>query len=145
MKIICLALLLLATTTAHAIPILNVSFTQNNWNFELNLSLTDGAHGEFYINGVHLVGGPAVRFTGDLDPMPIQFLLGVNTPTAIVNGETIYGQTFTIVQPAGAPPQQTTPGGTTMPDTGASVFLLAAAAGLLSLLHWRARLTDSRA
>lgn len=128
MKTLLTVVALFFALKASAVPILQVTFIQANYQFDLTLQLTEGASGEFYINGVHLSGATGLHFSGDLDPIPVQFVIGENFPTAVVNGQTIVGPSFFITQPEGE---------VNVSDTGSTLGLLGLGMVLVLGLHYR--------
>lgn len=154
-----LALLCCALPRAEAVPYVTVDWTQNNWEIDLLVTLHDGPSGimrrDLLINGVWAGGQPSVGnnplgFSASVLPIPLTLGLqfGSNVPTYIVGGtysggngspvvitggDWYVGDAFTLTMPTGPRP--------TVPETGSSVALMAAALGLVAMVHRRKNLS----
>lgn len=137
MKAILVSILVgLATLSAQAIPQLNLTWTQNNWEYYFEAELTDDLTGErlrpadIFINGIFVASaGRSIRYGFLPENGGILYKFDSdNLVTANWGGDT-YSTEFFIAAPVG--PRPPTPI-TNVPDAGSTAAMLCMALGG----HW---------
>ena len=129
MKSLLLAACLLVALSARAVPVLNLLFLQNQWEYLMVWNISEP--GNLYINGA-AVGGTSGSVEELLNiPLQNNFVYGLNMAHAVslLDGSRSETIEFQIDQPTGPRP------GVNVPDRGATFGLLAASA--LALLIFR--------
>lgn len=126
-----------ATISVNAVPILQVSFTQDNWIVTEEQHLVDGVATlivPHFLNGVQISNGGGGGYpTGTIPELQFHgfpIVIGLNTAGALYQG-VLYTATFTVEQPTGNPPAW-------VPDGGLTIGLLAMGLGALRVYktHW---------